>query len=74
MTQTYYANANGVVLLFDITDKESFTNLPRWFEELNHYGPSLDRILVGNKSDLTDDRAVTTEEIEKWARISGKVK
>lgn len=73
MTQTYFANASGVVVLFDLTDRETFTSLNRWFEELNHHGPALDRILVGNKSDLKDDRALTTKEIEDFAKGNGNV-
>ena len=49
----YYKDVSGVLLVFDLTDEESFKNINFWLGDLNKHAPSkLVKILVGNKSDL----------------------
>lgn len=48
ITQSYYRSANGVVLAYDITRRESFENLPRWLEDVKRYaGNSIVQCLIG---------------------------
>ena len=53
LTKAYYRDAQGVILVYDITDPETFTNLDYWFSELEDRVQSQDIVLaiVGNKKD-----------------------
>jgi len=53
IARMYYKDVSGVLLVFDLTDEESFKNINFWLGDLNKHAPSkLVKILVGNKSDL----------------------
>jgi small GTP-binding protein len=63
ITSAYYRGTIGAMLLYDITASLSFTSLSRWLQELrDNADPSIVVLLVGNKSDLAEHRAVATEE------------
>ena len=57
----YYKGAMACIAIFDLTNRESFDNLPKWFQEVAENCGAIPLMLVGNKADLPD-RAVTTEE------------
>ena len=66
----YTRDANIIILVYDITRKESFTHIPDWVKDLTNV--KLDEVifgLVGNKIDLEDQRQVTKEEGEKYAHL-----
>jgi small GTP-binding protein len=73
ITDTYIQDANAFIILFDITDKRSFSNISTWIERIrdntniyNHnYYPIL---LLGNKNDLTTERRVLFSEANKFAK------
>ena len=53
ITNTYYRHAIGVMLVYDISNRDSFENLDRWLVELrDHADEKIEVVLVGNKSDL----------------------
>ena len=55
ITRSYYRNSAGAVLMYDITNKSSFSNVAKWLEEARVNGNREMMIaLVGNKSDLED--------------------
>jgi Ras-related protein Rab-11A len=61
------------MLVYDISNKESFENLERWLVELrDHADEKIEVVLVGNKSDLEAQRQVTTKEGQKLADEEGK--
>jgi small GTP-binding protein len=63
ITSAYYRGAIGALLLYDITASLTFSSLARWLSELRENAdPSIVVMLVGNKSDLAEKRAVSTEE------------
>jgi small GTP-binding protein len=63
ITSAYYRGAIGAMLLYDITAAPTFASLSRWLKELReNVNPDILVILVGNKSDLSDKRAVSTDE------------
>ena len=65
----YYKGALGAILLFDITNRESFEHLAKWIEEVNaNVGQKIPLLLVGNKADLVDERKVTREEAKAFAQ------
>ena len=65
----YTRDANIILLVYDISSKESFEHLPDWLKDLNNINKN-DVIfaLVGNKNDLADNRQITFEEGEKYAK------
>lgn len=61
ITPAYYRAAMGVVIVYDVTDHGTFDQIEYWLRQLDqHADLAIQRILVGNKSDL-DSRKVTTE-------------
>lgn len=68
---SYYMNANGAFVVFDITDRYSFDEVESWIKEIKEHAPKYSRIiLVGNKRDLPE-RKVTEEEGKKIANEIG---
>jgi len=68
----YYRDANGAVLVYDITDYESFSRVRKWVKELRTNGDSnICIIICGNKIDLAKDRRVTEEEATQYAESVG---
>ena len=68
ITRQYYRDANGVVLVFDLTNKSSFDKLSGWLHDIKEYGPKdTCVILVGNKSDVQDRKLFLFEEGKKFA-------
>ena len=69
ITKNYYKQADGVLLMYDITNKNSFKNLENWFEEIEKNKNGYIHIyLIGNKNDLEHDREVSKQEGENFAR------
>ena len=69
ITSAYYRGAQGILLVFDITDFKSFTNIKTWLNEIKtHASSSVVTLLVGSKSDLAPQRAVTQTQAETYAR------
>ncbi len=63
----YYRGSLGALLIFDLTSYESFEHLPQWIEEVrSNIKSDVPFLLVGNKSDLLDQRAVSIEEINSF--------
>ena len=61
--RNYYANTNGCLLIYDITRKNTYTEIQNWKEEMSqHLKSNIPLILVGNKCDLQTKRAVSREE------------
>ncbi|XP_031502359.1 ras-related protein RABC2a-like [Nymphaea colorata] len=65
LTSSYYRGAQGIILVYDVTRRETFTNLTDvWAKEVELYSTNQDciKMLVGNKVDMESERAVTREE------------
>lgn len=65
LTTSYYRGAQGIILVYDVTRRETFTDLSDiWAKEIELYSSNQDciKVLVGNKVDKESDRAVTREE------------
>ncbi|GAB4842429.1 WD40 repeat protein [Ancistrocladus abbreviatus] len=68
ITSSYYRGAHGIIIVYDITDQESFDNVKQWLSEIDRYASdNVKKLLVGNKSDLTANRAVTYETAKAFA-------
>ena len=59
ITSSYYRGANGIIIVYDITNRDSFSDVQMWCKEIDTYASEgVCRLLVGNKSDLVNRRAV----------------
>ncbi|XP_019150644.1 PREDICTED: ras-related protein RABF2b-like [Ipomoea nil] len=68
----YYRGAAAAIIVYDITNQESFQRAKKWVQELQAQGNSnMVMALAGNKSDLVDARKVETEEAQKYAEQNG---
>ncbi len=69
---SYYKGANGILVVYDITNRESFEHVNSWLIEIEKNGnKNVYKFLIGNKNDLEDQRVVTKEEGEEFASING---
>ena len=64
--QSYYRDLSGAIILFDLTDRDSFNSVPKWIKDIRHFNSCNNHehpiVLVGNKSDLVHKRCVHHEE------------
>lgn len=69
LTPSYYRGAQGVILVYDVSSKQSFNKLDAWLNELETFATKHDlvKMLVGNKIDK-ERREVSKEEGLKFAR------
>ena len=63
----YLRNANGVILVYDITKEDSFEKIKMWVDQLKDNNDTNSIILLGNKSDLNTKRVISKEEGIKLA-------
>ncbi len=66
ITSSYYRGADCAIIVFDLTNKNSFQDLSFWFSEINNYTSSILFYLVGNKQDLTELRKNDNQSIEEF--------
>jgi len=73
ITRNYFREADGIVVVYDVTDITTFTKIMDWLEEAyNQIDPQkCQKILIGNKTDLTLDRMVNFDEAENMALSLG---
>ena len=63
ITRTYFKNTVCALVVYDISNRNSFNNVSSWIEDCRYNSPkTIFMVLVGNKSDLADKRQVSTEE------------
>jgi small GTP-binding protein len=68
ITRQYYRDTHGVILIFDLTNRNSFEKLSSWLEDIGEYGPKeTSTIIIGNKSDLIEERKVLFNEAYNFA-------
>ena len=72
ITRSYYKSSTCAFIIYDVTDKKSFTNISSWLDECREmcYKDML-ICLVGNKIDLKDKRVISKEEGQKFADDNG---
>jgi len=69
ITKSFYQQAHGILLVYDVTERESFIKLSEWIQSINEKADAnIARYLVANKIDLIDDRKVTPEEGKLFAK------
>ena len=72
ISPSYYRRVHGIMMVYDITDIDSFLNLDSWIKEIEkNASKDVYKILVGNKNDLEKDRKVTFEKGKEFANLHG---
>ena len=67
ITSTYYRGTHGVIVVYDVTNGESFSNVKRWLHEIESNCDNVQRILVGNKIDDPERRIVSESDGRRFA-------
>ena len=69
---SYYRGAHGILLLYDVTDKDSFKNLGNWLIEIEkNASKNVLKLLIGNKSDLEEKRVISFNQGKEFADSYG---
>ena len=69
ITRAYYKNSVCAILVYDISNRETFEHISNWIEDCTAQSPkTVFMILVGNKSDLSNNRQVTFDEGKEMAK------
>ena len=72
ITSSYYRGAHGIIVVYDVTEVESFNNVRVWLSEIDRYAcENVNKLLVGNKCDLTTRRQVDYEVAKQYADKTG---
>ncbi len=73
ITRTFYKGANAIVIVYDLTSRDSFEQLKKiWLPEARNNGDANAVIMImGNKMDLADRQEVNYEEVEQFATKEG---
>ncbi len=70
ITAAYYKGAKGGLVVYDVTSKTSFDNVDNWVSEIKEKASTdMRTMMIGNKIDLKDERAVSTEEALEKAKL-----
>lgn len=68
ITSSYYRGAHGIIVVYDVTDEATFTNVKQWLQEIERYAcEGVNKLLVGNKADLTGSKVVDYEAAKQFA-------
>ncbi|KAK5837637.1 hypothetical protein PVK06_006364 [Gossypium arboreum] len=68
ITSSYYRGAHGIIIVYDVTEMESFNSVKQWLNEIDRYAnDSVCKLLVGNKCDLVENKVVDTQRAKAFA-------
>ena len=69
ITSAYYRGAHGALIVYDVTQRDTFDSIDKWISDLrSNTDERLVITIIGNKIDLVDKRQVTTEEGQAKAK------
>ena len=68
ITKNFIKGADGIIYAYDITKKSSFENLKNWIFQSEESAEGFKKLIIGNKSDLTAERQVSKESLEKFCQ------
>jgi Ras-related protein Rab-8A len=69
ITTSYFKGAHGILLVYDVTDRKTFQAIGNWISQIkSHADNNVNRVLIGNKCDMVEERAVSTTEGEGLAK------
>lgn len=68
ITSSYYRGAHGIIIVYDVTEQDTFNNVKQWLQEIERYASeNVQKLLVGNKCDLTAKKAVEFSAAKEYA-------
>jgi len=72
ITSSYYRGAHGIIVVYDVTEQTSFDNVKSWLTEIDRYASeNVNKLLVGNKCDLTNKKVVDYTTAKEFADSLG---
>lgn len=68
ITSSYYRGAHGIIVVYDVTEPDTFQAVERWMSEIERFaGPEVNKMLVGNKSDMVSKKQVDYSQAKEFA-------
>jgi len=67
----YYKGSRGIMVIYDVTSKESFEGAKKWISDIEASSNPAVILLIGNKSDLDDNREVTSDVVSSYINSKG---
>ena len=74
LAKSFMQGADGILFVYDITNKQSFDSIRNWIRQTEDVNSSFQKIIVGNKSDLNNQRVVSSEILDKFCSNNCKAK
>ena len=73
VTSAYYRGADGIIIVFDQTDRESFNNIQNWIDDISKYSTEEPvKIIIANKDDMSSEKkSVKMEDISELEKKTG---
>ena len=73
VTSAYYRGADGIIIVFDQTDKERFNNIQHWIEDISRYSTDEPaKIIIANKDDMAEEKKIVkNEDINELEKKTG---
>ena len=69
ITNAYYRGAEAIMIVFDLTNRNSFLHINEWIEEVTKFtGKNICKVVIANKCDLAQSRKVTKDEIIEFEK------
>ena len=69
ITTSYYRGSNGIIIVYDVTDRVSFDHVTFWLKEVDRLAsPEVVKMIVGNKTDRKEERVVSKQEGQMLAK------
>ena len=66
LTKSFMQGADGILFVYDITSKKTFESIKNWIRQTENVNGSFQKIIVGNKSDLSNQRVVSKDALNKY--------
>jgi len=68
ITSSYYRGAHGIIVVYDVTDADTFSNIRQCLQEIDRYAcEGVNKLIVGNKSDLEGKKAVEYQSAKEFS-------
>jgi len=72
ITSSYYRGAHGIIVVYDVTDMETFSQVSKWLQEIERFaGADVMKMIVGNKCDLQSKKVVEFRDAKEFADTHG---
>jgi len=72
ITSSYYRGAHGIIVVYDVTDGDSFRSVEKWITEIERFaGTEVTKMMVGNKADMVAAKEVEYTEAKEFADRKG---